>query len=67
LSGGTVAVREGGGIVVVEAKTFESVGLLLVGECTVDSTGVSSSDGFRSIIRILMLSSWYIIQISRLI
>jgi hypothetical protein len=63
----TVGVREGGGIVVIEAKTFEGVGHVLVGYGTVDSAGVSSSDGLRSIIRILMLSGWDIIQISRLI
>jgi hypothetical protein len=55
------------GIVVVEAKTFEDISHVLVSISTVDSAGISSSDRLRGIIRIFMLSSWDIIQVSRLI
>jgi hypothetical protein len=68
-SGGGIAVgiRERRGIVVVEAKTFEDISHVLVSISTVDSAGISSSDRLRGIIRIFMLSSWDIIQVSRLI
>jgi hypothetical protein len=67
-SGGIAIVsREGRGIVVVEAKTFEDISHVLVSISTVDSAGISSSDRLRGIIRIFMLSSWDIIQVSRLI